>query len=152
MNKEIEEIKKELTDAGYLLKDCSCNACRLWKLLLSSLEKAREEIDEFMRNEYRYPTLSEFSNLQDELKKEKEKAEKAEAKVRELDDRIEKLVLLIDEYAGRITKVEERVKDLVKAVEKHQIKHNACIKNKITEWEMSQADEELYKVLEEVSK
>ncbi len=55
---------------------------------------------------------------------------------------------LIDEYAGRITKVEERVKDLVEAVEKHHKCHDLCVGLQMSELEMSNADYELYKVLE----
>ncbi len=43
-----------------------------------------------------------------------------EEKVSELDDRIEKLVILIDEYAGRITKEKERVKELEEAIQQAQ--------------------------------
>ncbi len=88
-----------------------------------------------------------------ELAKEKERADKAEKEVYHLTNTLlEQSDGYFIQYRKRAEQAEERMKELVEAVKKHHIKHDACVKNEITEWEMSRADEELYKVLEEVNK
>jgi len=76
------------------------NAIDEWTKLYHSLQEHADK-------------LGKIISSQTDVRIEKEvELEFAEEKIRELDDRIEKLVLVIDEYAGRITKAEERVKDL----------------------------------------
>ncbi len=85
MENKIKEIRKRLSnvrrdDNGVLTSDGWISYAILLKnaeadieTLLSLLNQAHKEIEELKANELKFPTLSEFSNLQDDLEKEKEK-------------------------------------------------------------------------------
>ena len=101
---ELEKEKERTNKAEERVKQLE-NAIDEWTKLYHSLQEHADEMGRIISS-------------QTDVRIEKEaELERAEVKVKELDDRIEKLVLVIDEYAMRITKAESRLKKLVEAVE-----------------------------------